>query len=144
MLNNTSVVVVMLFSVMFGMILVPLLGSFVLHLLSKLLKFEKQSWKTALYCSLINVGILIAINSVFAILFIGKIQQIPPVFSLLSFLVSFIAGTYVVRRFYNESVLRSFLVLFFTALVMIVVFIIIAIVASIILGPYLLKGGVLK
>lgn len=144
MLNSTPAVIAMFSIVMFGMILLPLLNSLVLYLFSRILKFNNRSFRTAFFCSLTNFGIFIGLSSTFSILFINRIQQQSAIFSLVSLLASFVAGIFVVRKFYKESIAKSLLALFLTGLVMLVLFIIIAIVGSLILGPYLLKGGVLK
>ena len=120
-----------------GLAIAPLVASLVLRLFSRLFKFQKNDFKTAFYCSLIILGILIGINSILSILFLDQIQKLSSIFTILSLAVSFIAGIYVIHRFYGESILKSFSVLLLTGLIMFVVLILIIILISLILGPYL-------
>ena len=114
----------------------PLVASLVLCLFSRLFKFQKNDFKTAFYCSLIILGILIGVNSILSILFLDQIPK-SSLFTILSLAVSFIAGVYVIHRFYRESIFKSFLVLLLTGLIMFVVLILIIILISLILSPYL-------
>lgn len=137
MLNSTPLIILIMFLSILGSAIAPLVASLVLRLFSRLFKFQKNDFKTAFYCSLIILGILIGINSILSILFLDQIQKLSSIFTILSLTVSFIAGIYVIHRFYGESILKSFLVLLLTGLIMFVVLILIIISISLISGPYL-------
>ena len=99
---------------MVGIIVAPLIASLVLRLFSRLFKFPKNDFKTALYCNLIILGVFAGISSVSNILFLG--QKLSPIFTILSLVISLIVGTYVVHRFYGSSLLKSFFALLLTGL----------------------------
>ena len=115
-LNSTSSVILIFSLSMVGIIVAPLIASLLLRLFSRLFKFPKNDFKTALYCNLITLGVFVGISSVPSILFLG--QKLSPIFTILPFIISLIVGTYVVHRFYGSSIFKSFLALFLTGLVL--------------------------
>ena len=131
-LNSTSSVILIISLSMVGIIVAPLIASLVLRLFSRLFKFSKNDFKTALYCNLITLGVFVGVSSVSSILFLG--QKLSPIFTILPFAVSLIVGTYVVHRFYGSSIFKSFLALFLTGLVLFLVLFIGLICVIILLG----------
>jgi len=113
-LNSTSSVVLILSLSILGIIIAPLVASLVLRLFFRLFKFPKNDFKTALYCNLIIIGIYVGIGSSLNILFLDQIQGLSSVFTLLSLIISLIAGTYVIHKFYGSSLVKSFFALFLT------------------------------
>ena len=113
-LNSTSSVILIFSLSIAGIIVAPLVASLVLRLFSRLFKFSKNDFKTALYCNLITLGIFVGISSISSILFLG--QKLSPAFTIFPFIISLIVGTYVVHRFYGSSIFKSFLALFLTGL----------------------------
>ena len=132
-LNSTSSVIMLLSLSVLGLIIVPLVASLVLRLFSQLFKFLKNDFKTALYCNLIILGIFVGVSFVSNILFLG--QKLTTIFIIPPYIISFIVGIYVVHRFYGSSILKSFLALFLTGLVLFIVFILVII---LLFSPYLL------
>jgi len=120
-LNSTPLVILVISLSMLGLVVAPVVASLVLRLFSRLFKFPKNDFKTALYCNLIILGIFIGVSSVSSILFLG--QKLSPIFTIFSYVISLIVGTYVVHRFYGSSIFKSFLALFLTGLVLIIAFI---------------------
>ena len=136
-LNSTSSVVLIFFLSILGIIIAPLVASFVLRLFSRLFKFSKNDFKTALYCNLIILGIFVGLSSSLNILFLDQIQKLSSVFTIISSIISLVAGTYVVHRFYGSSLLKSFLALLLTGVTLFVVPIIVIILVG--LGVTLIK-----
>jgi len=124
-LNSTSSVILIISLSMVGIIVAPLIASLVLRLFSRLFKFPKNDFKTALYCNLIILGIFVGISSVPSILFLG--QKLSPIFTILPYIISLVIGTYVVHRFYGSSLLKSFFVLLLTGLTLFIALIFIII-----------------
>lgn len=133
-LDSTPLVILFISLSMLGLIIAPLIASLVLRLFSKLFKFPKNDFKTALYCNLITFGVFVGVSFVPSMLFLG--QKLSPIFTIFSYIISLIVGTYVVHRFYGSSILKSFLALFLTGLVLFITLICIIIVVSLILVPY--------
>ena len=136
-LNSTSSVVLIFFLSILGIIIAPLVASFVLRLFSRLFKFSKNDFKTALYCNLIILGIFVGLSSSLNILFLDQIQKLSSVFTIISSIISLVAGTYVVHRFYGSSLLKSFLALLLTGVTLFIVPIIVIILVG--LGVTLIK-----
>ena len=116
LLNSTSSVVLIFSLSILGIIIAPLVASLILCLFSRLFKFPKNDFKTALYCNLIILGIFVGISSSLNILFLDQIQKLSSLFTILASIISLIAGTYVIHRFYGSSLLKSFFVLLLTGL----------------------------
>ena len=133
-LNSTSSVILIFSLSIVGIIVAPLVASLVLRLFSRLFKFPKNDFKTALYCNLITLGVFVGVSSVSSILFLG--QKLSPIFTILPFAISLIVGTYVVHRFYGSSILKSFFALLLTGLVLFIALICVILVVSLILVPY--------
>jgi len=127
LLNSTSSVVLIFFLSMLGIIIAPLVASLILRLFSRLFKFPKNDFKTALYCNLIILGIFVGISSSLNILFLDQIQKLSSIFTILASVISLIAGTYVVHRFYGSSLLKSFFVLLLTELTLFIALILVII-----------------
>ncbi len=117
-LNSTPLIILFISLSMLGFIIVPLIASLMLRLLSRLFKFPKNDFKTALYCNLIILGVFVGISFVSSILFLG--QELSLIFTIIPYIISLVIGTYVVHRFYGSSILKSFLALFLTGLVLFV------------------------
>jgi|GEM_PF-2469339 len=116
LLNSTSSVILIFSLSILGIIIAPLVASLILRLFSRLFKFSKNDFKTALYCNLIILGIFVGISSALNILFLDQIQKLSSIFTILSSVISLVAGTYVVHRFYGSSPLKSFFAIFLTGL----------------------------
>ncbi len=127
LLNSTSSVVLIFSLSILGIIIAPLLASFVLRLFSRFFKFPKNDFKTALYCNLIILGIFAGINSSLNILFLDQIQKLSSIFTIISSIISLVAGTYVVHRFYGSSPLKSFFALFLTGVILFIALILVII-----------------
>ena len=137
MLNSTPLIILIMFLSILSLVIALLVASLVLRLFSRLFKFQKNDFKTAFYCSLIILGILIGVNSILSILFLDQIQKLSSILTILSSVASFIAGGYVIHRFYRASIFKSFLALALTGLIVFIAWIFIAILISLILSPYL-------
>ena len=133
-LNSTPLVILFISLSMLGLIIAPLVASLVLRLFSRLFKFPKNDFKTALYCNLITLGVFAGVSSVSSILFLG--QKLSPIFTIFSFIISLIVGTYVVHRFYGSSIFKSFLALFLTGLVLFITLICVILLVNLILIPH--------
>jgi len=138
-LNNTPLIILFFSLITLCVIITPLIVSLVLRLFSRLFRFPKNDFKTALYCNLIILGIIVVISSSLNILFFDQIEKLSSIFTLFSLVVSLIVGTYVVHRFYGAPIFKSFLALFLTGLIMFIVLIFVIIVAGLIFGPFLVK-----
>jgi hypothetical protein len=103
---------------MLGLIITPLVASLVLRLFSKLFKFPKNDFKTALYCIVITLGVFVGVSFIPNMLFLG--QKLSPIFTIFSFVISLVVGTYVVYRFYGSSLLKSFFALLLTGLTLLI------------------------
>lgn len=125
-LNSTSLVILIFSLSTVGIIVAPLVASLVLRLFSRLFKFPKNDFKTALYCNLITLGVFVGVSSMSSILFLG--QKLSPIFTILPFIISLIVGTYVVHRFYGSPLLKSFFVLLLTGLTLFIVLIFVIII----------------
>lgn len=123
LLNSTSLVVLIFSLGILVIIIAPLAASLILRLFSRLFKFSKSDFKTALYCNLIILGIFVGISSSLNILFFDQIQKLSSIFTILASVISLIAGTYVVHRFYGSSLLKSFFALLLTGLTLFIAFI---------------------
>ena len=134
-LNSTSSVILIISLSMVGIIVAPLIASLVLRLFSRLFKFPKNDFKTALYCNLITLGVFVGISSVTSILFLG--QKLSPIFTIFSYIISLVVGTYVVHKFYGSSILKSFLALFLTGLVLFIA--LICVILLVVLGIAFIK-----
>ena len=127
-LNSTSSVILIFSLSIVGIIVAPLIASLVLRLFSRLFKFQKNDFRTALYCNLIIFGIFVGISSVSGILFLG--QKLSPIFTIFPYIISLITGTYVVHRFYGSSLLKSFFVLLLTGLTLFIALIFVILIIS--------------
>lgn len=139
MLNSTPLVILFISLSILGLIIAPLVASLALRLFSRLFKFPKNDFKTALYCNLIILGVFIGASSVVNILFWDQIRKLSSIFTILSSIISITVGTYVIRRFYGASILKSFLALLLTGLVLFIAFFFVVILIVLILKPYLIK-----
>ena len=115
-LNSTSSVILFFSFSIVGTIAAPLVASLFLRLFSRLFKFPKNDFKTALYCNLIILAVYVGVSSSLSILFLDQIPKLSLslIFTILPLVISFIVGTYVVHRFYGSSLLKSFLALLLT------------------------------
>ena len=75
----------------------------------------------------IVLGIMIAISGALSMLFLDKIMQWQTIFTILALLISFIAGFFIVYKFYKETPLKCFGVWALTCITGIVMYVIIVI-----------------
>ncbi len=127
-LNSTPLVILVISLSILGFVTAPFVASLVLRLFSRLFKFPKNDFKTALYCNLIILGVFVGASSIPNMLFLG--QKPSSIFIILSSVISLIVGTYVVRRFYGASILKSFFALLLTGLVLLIAFIFVIVVIT--------------
>ncbi len=125
-LNSASWGALMITLSMVGLVVAPLVASLILRLFSRLFKFPKNDFKTALYCNLIILGIFVGVSSSLNILFLDQIQKLSSVFSILAFLalrsiISLVAGTYVIHKFYGSSLVKSFFALLLTGVTLFII-----------------------
>jgi hypothetical protein len=132
-MTSTSFVLIVIISFVLALIILPLFTSLALWLFSNVLKFQKKDYRTALYSSLTIFGIGILIESALAMLFFNELQNFSWVVGDIALIISFVAGVYIVRRFYKESVLKSFLALLLGGVVVLIVAILIAIIISLLM-----------
>ena len=125
-----------IFSIIF-LIATPLIGALILSLFTRWFKFKKTDYKTALYSVLIVLGIMIAISSALSMLFLDKIMEWQTIFTILALLISFIAGFFIVYKFYKETPLKCFGVWALTCVAGIVSYVIIIILIALILGQFI-------
>jgi len=128
MLNSALLIILIMFLSVLSLAIAPLVASLVLCLFSRLFKFQKNDFRTALYCNLIIFGIFVGISSVSGILFLG--QKLSPIFTIFPYIISLITGTYVVHRFYGSSLLKSFFVLLLTGLTLFIALIFVILIIS--------------
>ena len=119
----------------------PLIGALILSLFTRRFKFKKTDFKTALYSVLIVFGIMIAIISILSMLFLDKIMQWQDIFTIIAFLLSFIAGFFVVFKFYKESPAKCFGVWILTSITGVIILVIFIIIIALIFGTFFMKGG---
>lgn len=96
-----------IFSIIF-LIATHLIDVLILSLFTKWFKFKKTDYKTALYSVSIVLGIIIAISSALSMFFLDKIMQWQIIFTILALLISFIAGFFIIYKFYKETQLKCF------------------------------------
>ena len=83
---------------------------------------------------LIVFGIMIAISSTLSMFFLDKITQWQNVFTIVALLISFIAGFFVIFKFYKESQGKCFVVWSLTCVAGIVLFFILLLLLIIIIA----------
>ena len=127
-----------MFSIIF-LVATPLIGALVLSMFTRLFKFKKTDYKTALVSVLIAFGVMMAVSSALSTLFLDKLVQWQSTFTVLALLISFIAGLFVVYKFYKESFSKCFWVWVLTYVAGIVVFIIIVMLIVLIFGQFIRK-----
>ena len=125
-----------IFSIIF-LIATPLTGALILSLITRWFKFKKTDYKTALYSVLIVFGIMFAVSSALSMFFIDKIMEWQNIFTILALLISFIAGFFVVYKFYKESLGKCFGAWALTCIGGIVLFVIIIIIIALIFGQFI-------
>ncbi|MDD3487756.1 MAG: hypothetical protein PHH35_00100 [Candidatus Pacebacteria bacterium] len=131
MLNSVPLVILIISLSIATLVITPLIASLILQLLSRLLKFPKTDFKTALYCNLIILGIFVACISTMDILFLDQIEKLSSLFLLVSSLIALITGSFVIHKFYNSSVLKSFFALLLTGVILFIAFTLVIIMTSV-------------
>jgi len=139
-MTSYSIFIIFFLSIILCFVILPLITSLSIWLFSKILKFKKNDYKTAVQTSLVIFGIGFLLNALFTMVFFNARQQsIPPIIESVFLLTSFIAGIYVVHKLYNETISKSFWMLFLGGIAILIAVIIISIPVSIIMFPYLTK-----
>lgn len=90
-----------------GLFIFPIVKTFLLWVATKLLKFEKQSFKTSLYCVLIAFGCVIVINTIFAMLFLDQIRENASLIGFLDITIGITAEIIAVKKLFKVSLWKS-------------------------------------